>query len=98
MTHSPWKVRVILFIGLLFVASTLLAPTTWMVGLLLLVAATFFVWGFRVAVYDPYELKELDILQEKFAGVNPASTLICPHCGDEYSAKRSVCPSCLRSP
>jgi hypothetical protein len=43
-------------------------------------------------------LKELDMLQEKFSSLNPASTLICPHCGDEYPAKRSVCPSCLRSP
>lgn len=98
MTHSPWKVRLILFVGLLCVASTLFAPTIWTVGFLLLAAASFFVWGLRVAVHDPYELKELNILQEKFAGINPASTLICPHCGDEYPAKRSVCPSCLRSP
>jgi len=98
MTHSPWKVRILLLVGLLFIVATLFAPTTWTVGLLLVGAAIFFVWGLRVAVYDPYELKELDILQEKFSNLNPASTLICPHCGDEYPAKRSVCPSCLRSP
>lgn len=97
MTHDPWKVRILLFVGLLFVATTLLAQTTWIVGGLLVGAVVFFVWGLRVASYDPHDLKELDFLQEKYQNLNPASTLICPHCGDEYPAKRSVCPSCLRS-
>jgi len=98
VNHSPWKVRGLLAIGMLFVVATLFAPVTWMVGLLLLVAVGFFVWGLRVAVHDPYELRELHLLQEKYSSLHPASTLICPHCGDEYPAKRSVCPSCLRSP
>lgn len=98
MTHSPWKVRAILVAGLLVLGGTLFVKETWMVGALVLGAAALFVWGLRVAAYDPYDLKELDFLEEKFAHLNPTSTLICPHCGEEYPAKRSVCPSCLRSP
>jgi hypothetical protein len=96
--HNPWKVRLIVLVGLLVVASTLLTTAAWQVVAVLALAAVVFVYGLREATHDPHDLRELSLLEEKYAHLNPASTVICPHCGDEYPSRRSVCPNCLRSP
>jgi hypothetical protein len=97
--NEPWKVRGILLLGLAVLACTLFAQEGWQVGLLVIVAIGFFVWGLTVASADPYDLQELELLEQKFGDVNIENkSAICPHCGEEYPAKRSVCPHCLRSP
>ena len=97
--HNPWKVRGILAVGLVILLCTLFAQESWQVGLIVAVAISFFIWGLRVATHDPYELKELELLETRFSNLDLESkTAICPHCGEEYPAKRSLCPHCMRSP
>ncbi len=98
MMHNPWKVRAILLGGLALVACTLFAQSVWLVVTLIVSAILVFAWGLKEAFTDPYDLKELDHLQDRFSHLNPAASVICPHCGQEYPSRRSVCPDCLRSP
>ena len=96
--HNPWKVRSIMLFGLGVLVLTLFTTATWQVVGLVLAAACVFIYGLMEASRDPHDLRELNLLEEKFSHLNPAATVICPHCGDEYPSRRSVCPNCLRSP
>ena len=97
--HQPWKVRGILVLGMAVLASVLFAKESWQVGLLVAASIGVFVWGLRVATHDPYELRELELLETRFSNLDVSNkTAICPHCGEEYSARRSLCPHCMRSP
>ena len=96
--NKPWKVRLILVVGLAILLTTLFTTATWQTVVLIMLAIAVFAYGLVEASKDPHDLRELHLLEEKFSHLNPSATVICPHCGDEYPSRRSVCPNCLRSP
>lgn len=97
--HNPWKVRGLILLGMAVLACVLFARETWQVGLIVLAAAGVFRWALKTATEDPYDLGELHLLSEKHGHLDLENkTAICPHCGEEYPAKRSLCPHCFRAP
>ncbi|MEO7453716.1 MAG: hypothetical protein ABIV13_03015 [Fimbriimonadales bacterium] len=97
--HNPWKVRGLILLGMAVLACVLFASEIWQVVLIVLAAIAVFVYALKTATADPYDLRELDLLEHKFTNLSVESkTAICPHCGEEYPAKRSLCPHCFRAP
>jgi hypothetical protein len=97
--HNPWKVRGLILLGMAVLACVLFAQETWQVALIVLAAMGVFGWALKTATEDPYDLRELDLLEHKFSHLDKSNkTAICPHCGEEYPARRDICPHCLRAP